>query len=377
MSQISNSVAIAKVETCVRAGFVICSFLAFACFPSFTFAQPVQTQPGGQFRQPNLNSSQFSQPPQQQSSQPQQQEGQQQEQQALPVGELPAFSGEDAYQDLIAICELGPRISATEAMRQQQEMIETRLVELGAAVAYQRFNVVHPVNRQLVELQNMIVRWHPERTKRLVICCHYDTRPFADRDPQNPQGEFLGANDGASGVALLLELGKLIPHLEGAWGIDFIFFDGEEFVFVNRRDPMFLGSTFFAQEYAAGRANGVYSYGILVDMVADKNLEIYYEQNSLKGAPRLARSIWAVAKELGHDEFTAKKRHKIKDDHIPMNSIAKIPTIDIIDFDFPDKRSKNGYWHTQQDVPENCSAESLGIVGSVLAEWLIQLEQIR
>ena len=291
--------------------------------------------------------------------------------------ELPVFDGELAYQDLIAICELGPRISGTVQMRQQQEMIETRLTELEGQVTYQRFNVVHPVNRQLVELQNMIVRWHPERAKRLLICCHYDTRPFADRDPVNPQGEFLGANDGASGVAVLLELAKLIPKLEGAWGIDFVFFDGEEFVYRNRRDPMFLGSTFFAQEYAAGRVAGRYNYGILIDMVGDKNLELYYEKNSLHGAPRLARSIWAVAAELGYSEFTAKKRHKILDDHIPLNSIAKIPTVDIIDFDYPTKNSKNAFWHTQKDIPENCSANSLEVVGRVLAAWLVQLEKIR
>ena len=291
--------------------------------------------------------------------------------------ELPVFDGETAYQDLVAICEIGPRISGTAGMRQQQEMIETRMTELEGGVTYQRFNVVHPVNRQLVELQNMIVRWHPEREKRLVICCHYDTRPFADRDPVNPQGEFLGANDGASGVAVLLELAKLIPKLEGPWGIDFLFFDGEEFVYVNRRDPMFLGSTFFAQEYAAGRVAGRYEYGILIDMVGDKNLELYYEKNSLNGAPRLARSIWTVAREMGYREFTAKKRHKIKDDHIPMNSIARIPTVDLIDFDYPTPKSKNAYWHTQKDIPENCSGASLEVVGRVLAEWLIQLEQIR
>ena len=296
---------------------------------------------------------------------------------AVVEDELPVFDGEVAYQDLVAICELGPRISGTVQMRQQQEMIETRLTELEGQVTYQRFNVVHPVNRQLVELQNMIVRWHPDRVKRLVICCHYDTRPFADRDPVNPQGEFLGANDGASGVAVLLELAKLIPKLEGAWGIDFVFFDGEEFVYMDRRDPMFLGSTFFAQEYVAGRVAGRYDYGILIDMVGDKNLELYYEKNSLHGAPRLARSIWAVAAELGYREFPAKKRHKILDDHIPLNSIAKIPTVDIIDFDYPTKNSKNAFWHTQKDIPENCSANSLEVVGRVLAAWLVELEKIR
>lgn len=289
------------------------------------------------------------------------------------------FSGDEAYQRLVEICDIGPRISTSDGMAKQQAMIQEYMEALGGTVEYQPFNVNNPVNNLQVELKNMIVRWHPERTKRLLFCCHYDTRPFADRDPVNPRGRFLGANDGASGVALLMELAKSMPGLEGDWGIDMVFFDGEEFVYVHRRDPMFLGSTFFAQEYAAGRLGVEYSFGILVDMIGDKNLELYYEKNSMgdKDGLRLMRSIWAVAKEMGRDEFKSKKRHKLRDDHIPLINIARIPTIDIIDFDYPTKESKNQYWHTMQDVPENCSAESLDAVGSVLLEWLIQLQNIR
>lgn len=295
------------------------------------------------------------------------------------VDEIPAFSGEEAYQRLIEICDIGTRISTSDGMAQQQAMIQEYMEALGGEVTFQPFNATNPLNNRLVELKNMVVRWHPERTKRLLLCCHYDTRPFADRDPVDPQGKFLGANDGASGVALLMELSKLMPHLEGDWGIDMVFFDGEEFVFVNRRDPMFLGSTFFANEYAAGRWDATYTFGILVDMIGDKNLELYYEKNTMKDPEslRLMRSIWAVAKEMGREEFKATKRHKIRDDHIPLIQIAKIPTVDIIDFDYPSKQEGNKYWHTTQDIPENCSADSLHAVGSVLSEWLLQMEQIR
>lgn len=291
--------------------------------------------------------------------------------------EIPEFDGDAAYQYLNDICDLGTRISTSDEMRQQQQMIEKHMKALGGNVEYQPFDATNPTNGQKVQLKNMIVRWHPEREKRLLICCHYDTRPFADRDTVNPRGRFLGANDGASGVALLMELAKTIPKLEGEWGVDFVFFDGEEFVFVNRRDPMFLGSTYFSNEYAAGRMGVTYSYGILVDMIGDSQLELFYEHNSMKNAPRLTRSIWAVAKQLGRTEFRSKKKHKIKDDHLPLNNIAKIPTCDIIDFDYPNARVGNIFWHTQNDVPENCSGESLYAVGSVLREWLIQLEQIR
>lgn len=292
---------------------------------------------------------------------------------------IPKFDGEEAYQRLVEICDIGPRISTTDGMAKQQAMIQEYMEALGGTVEYQPFNATNPISGRLVELKNLVVRWHPEREKRLLLCCHYDTRPFPDRDPVNPRGVFLGANDGASGVALLMELAKTMPNLEGPWGIDMVFFDGEEFVFDSRRDPMFLGSTFFANEYAAGRWEEAYVYGILVDMIGDKNLQIFYEKNTMKDpdALRLMRSIWAVAKEMGREEFQATKRHKIRDDHLPLIQIAKIPTVDIIDFDYPDKAAGNQYWHTTQDVPENCSAESLHAVGSVLQEWLIQLEQIR
>ena len=133
---------------------------------------------------------------------------------------------------------------------------------------------------------------------------------------------------------------------------------------------MFLGSIHFSNEYAARRFKGRYRYGVLVDMVADKNLEIHYEGNSLTMAPRLTRHLWSVAGELGISEFKKTKRHQIRDDHLPLNEIARIPTCDIIDFDYPSPG--NSYWHTEKDVVENCSADSLGKVGRVVLEWIRQ-----
>ena len=123
--------------------------------------------------------------------------------------------------------------------------------------------------------------------------------------------------------------------LEGDFGVDFIFFDGEEFVIQRQRDPMFLGSTYFSNEYAAGKLIGNMNTAILVDMVADKDLQLYLEGNSLGYADGLTRSVWTVAQQLGVNEFHAEQRHKIRDDHLPLNSIARIPTCDIIDFDYP------------------------------------------
>lgn len=293
-----------------------------------------------------------------------------------PIGGATEFDGEAAFEFLRRAVAIGPRISATAGMARQQEWLTEHFEALGATVRKQPFRVRHPHLGTEVELSNLIVRFHPERQRRLLICCHYDTRPFPDRDPRNPQGVFLGANDGASGVGLLCELGRHVPDLEGQFGIDFVFFDGEEFVFVHRRDPMFLGSQYFAEQYAAGQWDVRYTYGVLVDMVGDADLQIYYERNSIKFAPRLTRSIWGVAEKLGVKEFVATTRHGIKDDHLPLNSIAKIPTCDIIDFDYPNPDQRNVYWHTEQDRVENCSAESLDKVGRVILEWLRQMQEL-
>lgn len=286
------------------------------------------------------------------------------------------FDGQAAFEYLKQIVDIGPRVSTSAGMLKQIEFLTSHFEELGGQVFRQPFQVKHPETGNLVELNNLIVRWHPERKQRLLICCHYDTRPFPDRDPVNPRGLFLGANDGASGVALLCELGRFIPAMEGKYGIDFVFFDGEEFVFVYRRDPMFLGSTFFAQEYLKRRGNWRYQYGILVDMVADADLQIYMEGNSMNYCPRLTRSIWAVAKSLAVEEFRPETRHTIRDDHIPLNEIARIETCNIIDFDYPNPEKGNIYWHTEKDVAENCSADSLGKVGRVVLEWLRQMSRL-
>ena len=296
--------------------------------------------------------------------------------------ELPSqFDQERAFQHLVSICEIGPRVSASPGMRKQQKYINAYFTKHfkpdGAKFYSQPFTVRSPYNlNRRVELQNIIIQFHPERKKRLLLCCHHDTRPFADADRANPRAKFIGANDGASGVALLLEMGMHLQEMDGTLGVDLIFFDGEEFVIQRQRDPMFLGSTHFSNEYAAGKIGWKYEYGLLVDMIGDKDLQIYYEGNSLGFADQLTRGIWTVANELGVKEFIPQKRHQIRDDHLPLNSIAGIQTVDIIDFDYPNPKMGNQYWHTRNDVVKNCSADSLGKVGKVVLEWLRRVQKL-
>jgi len=290
----------------------------------------------------------------------------------LPDG----FDGDRAYHVLRWACSLGPRISGSPAMQQQQDTLEEFFKKMGGKVTRQSFNYPHPVHRTPVELTNLIVEWHPERQDRILIACHYDTRPYPDRDKRNPRGRFLGANDGASGVGLLFELGRHVKELKGSIGIDFVFFDAEELVFA-KGQPLFIGSTYFARDYVNNPPGHIYRRGVLVDMIGDAELQIYREKNSLKHARELTLEIWDAAEELDVDAFIQRARHSIRDDHIPLNEIAKIPTCNIIDFDYPNPRSQNAYWHTTQDTEDKCSPQSLEKVGRVLLHWLKKMETER
>ncbi len=286
------------------------------------------------------------------------------------------FDGEKAYQHLKDICDLGPRISGSPAMQKQQQMIEDHLTKHGATVVKQSWEVRHPETGQPVTLTNLFGRFHPERTERILLCCHYDTRPYADEDPENPKAPFLGANDGASGAAALMELSRHLADLDTKYGIDVVFLDAEEFIFDKERDPFFLGSTYLAQRYRSADIDFRYKWGILLDMVGDKDLQIYQERNSLswKDTRPLVIDVWRVANRLNVPEFVRRPRHTVNDDHVPLHDIGGIPIIDIIDFDYPSPGYGPKYWHTQQDVPENCSADSLAKVGKVVLTWLQEVE---
>lgn len=270
-----------------------------------------------------------------------------------------------AFDYLSQVCKLGPRISGSAAMEKQQSLIAEHFDKHGAKVQFQSFDAAHPLTREPVRMANIIVSWQPDAKERVLLACHYDTRPHADRDP-NPQfaarGTFLGANDGASGVALFMEMAHQMKSIEPKYGVDFVFFDGEELVY-GENDPYFLGSEHFAKTYRDKPPAHRYICGVLVDMVGGKNLKVYFETNSLKFAPDLTRSIWASAKQLGVSEFIPREKHEVRDDHLPLNETARIPTCDLIDFDYR-------HWHTTQDIPANCSGESLAKVGRVLLTWL-------
>lgn len=283
------------------------------------------------------------------------------------------YQADRAMRYLQEICKIGSRVTGSPGMDQQQTWLKGFFAKQGAAVSFQNFEIRHPEDGSLVPVSNLVATWFPERPKRFLLCAHYDTRPFPDSDPRNPKGRFIGANDGGSGVAALMELAHQLRDLPSEIGVDIVLFDAEEFVWMQGRDEYFLGSNFFAEKYRADPPDIRYESGILLDMVGDRELKIYYEANSLRYARDVARGIFQTARSLGVDAFVPRSRHRIEDDHIPLNEIAKIPTVDLIDFDYP--RPGFGvpsYWHTEQDIPENCSGQSLATVVWVVHQWLLE-----
>ncbi|MFM1800771.1 MAG: hypothetical protein RJA81_123 [Planctomycetota bacterium] len=284
-----------------------------------------------------------------------------QEGQLIPA----AIDGARAFGYLKQICDLGPRPAGSEANTRQREMVAEHFRNNGLEIREQSFDAIDPSNRSRKKLTNLIGVWNPQKRRRVVIGAHYDTRPFPDQDPDpaKRRNRFIGANDGASGVALLMEISKHLPKMNTEWGVDLVLFDGEELVYQDG-DPYFLGSRHFARQYLADAKKRSWSYeaGLVLDMVADKNLLIEQEQYSMEYAPKVVREIWDAAEKLGEKRFSRSVGPAVLDDHIPLNQ-ARIPTADLIDFEYP-------HWHTVNDTPEQCSGESMAAVGRVVTAWL-------
>ncbi len=278
------------------------------------------------------------------------------------------IDGDRAYGYLKKICAIGPRPAGSAANTRQRQMVAEHWKKLGGKVREQPFNGIDPVSKAPVEMANLIGSWSPDRAERVLLGVHYDTRPFPDEDPDpaNRKKPFIGANDGASGVALLMEIAHHLADSPTPWGIDLVLFDGEELVYGGGNDQTgdyFLGSKFFARAYAEGdKAKARYSAGLVLDMVGDRDLAIDREPYSMEFAPALVRDVWSVAKSLRVSQFRDRQGRAVYDDHLPLNN-AGIPSIDIIDFDYR-------YWHTARDLPEHCSGASLAQVGKVVTAWL-------
>ena len=202
-----------------------------------------------------------------------------------------------AFGYLQKVCEIGPRVSGTTGMIKQRTMIIDHFRQSGCEIRAQAFDVPHPQTGAPVRMTNLVISFDSTAKERVVLACHYDTRPFPDRDRVRPRGPFIGANDGASGVALLMEMAHHMKTIRPRYGVDFVMFDGEELVYADF-DKYFYGSEHFARWYRDNPPEYKYVCGVVVDMVADKNLNLFIEKNSWKMAPKVTQSIWATARNM-------------------------------------------------------------------------------
>jgi hypothetical protein len=285
-----------------------------------------------------------------------------------PAARPVQLDGKRAMGYLKEVCAIGPRMSGTSGMRRQQELLRKHFEKLGAKVGVQEFTAKQVSRQEPVEMANLIVSWHPERKRRVILCSHYDTRPIADQepDPRKWRERFLSANDGGSGAALLMELSHHMKDLKTGVGVDFVFFDGEEYIFEPRRDEYFFGSKHFAKEWKAANPRPQYGAAILLDMIGGKRPQFPAEGYSYNRAGPLVLQIWKIAKEQGCTAFQWREGDHVQDDHLALLN-AGIPAIDVIDFHYP-------HWHRLTDVPENCSEDGLLQVGRVLTVWLQRLQ---
>ena len=269
---------------------------------------------------------------------------------------LDSVDGERALAFLTAQTDLGPRAPGTAGHEAGLRYLVETLRALVDTVETMRFQPMDSHGRRLPPMANIIGRIRPDAQPRYLLCAHWDTRPRADRDPDPARRDdpIVGANDGASGVAVLMEVASVLRDHTPPVGVDIVLFDGEDWGEEGSLDDYFLGS----REYAAQRWSEEPELGILVDMVGDADLHIPVERLSWQTSPDLVSNVWRVAEDIGVDAFDARVGRTVYDDHLPLVEIGW-SVIDIIDFDYP-------YWHTHSDTPDKCSSESLESVAKVL-----------
>ena len=267
-----------------------------------------------------------------------------------------AFDGKTAFTYVERQMAFGPRIPGTPAHRATGDWILSQLRTRADTVIVQEIRHVAK-NGQTLQLRNFIARFQPTATDRVLFLAHWDTRPHADQSQNLGQQRLPvpGANDGASGVAVLLGVADALKQRAPAVGVDLLFDDGEDFGNFADTNEVLIGTRWFAAHQPPGYQP---LYAVLFDMVGDKDLQIYQEGNSLAVAPEVVQRVWQVAADLGYGRvFLPSPGQTLTDDHVSLQR-AGMHAIDVVDFDYP-------FWHTTEDTIDKVSAASLQIVGDV------------
>ena len=289
------------------------------------------------------------------------------------ASKISPFNAAAAYQFIEKQVSFGPRVPNTPAHRLCGTYLEEQLTALGARMHVQRFQAL-AFDGQKLALQNIIASFYPDCKQRILLAAHWDTRPFADKDQANPTQPLDGANDGASGVGVLLAIAQVISQYPPAGiGIDLVFFDGEDY-----GPPQ---GTAYAAEGAASWCLGAQhwaqhphipnykaAYGILLDLVGAWDATFYRERSSMYYAAGVVQKIWAAAQQLGHGRYFMPQNSQgyLLDDHVFVNQVAHIPMVNIVDH-WPGRHPLfKAYHHTHQDNMQLIDLPTLQAVGETL-----------
>lgn len=288
----------------------------------------------------------------------------------------PAFNADSAYAFVKAQVDFGPRVPNSKAQKECAAYLASKLKSYGFDVIEQKGSVkaFNDVNLNII---NIIGQWKPELTNRIMLFAHWDTRPFADRDVQNTNEPIDGANDGASGVGVLLEVARQIQAANPEIGVDIMFFDAEDYgqpmnSMIRKEDTWCLGTQYWTRHlhkegYAA-------KFGILLDMVGAKGAVFPMEGTSRHYASGVQQKVWDIAARLGHGNlFIKKQTGETIDDHLYVNKNVGIPSIDIVHYD-PNQGDYFPFHHKHGDNMDQIDKTILQAVGQVLLAT-IQLEQ--
>ncbi len=271
------------------------------------------------------------------------------------------FDGEAAFGYVETQMAFGPRVPNTEGHRRTGDWIAAQLQARADSVEVQEFSHM-TVDGELLQLRNFIGRFRPDLPDRILYVAHWDTRPRADRSANLGQQRMPvpGANDGASGAAVLLGVADALVRTPPTIGVDLLFVDGEDYGEFPGPDVL-MGSRHYAGTLDS---TALPLFAVVWDMVGDRDLQIYQEGNSVAGAPEVVDRVWARARELGYGSvFRDRVGYTMTDDHVPLLE-AGVRAIDVIDFD------DVPWWHTTEDTIDKVSAESLKIVGDVAVALL-------
>jgi len=279
-----------------------------------------------------------------------------------------SFDGNRAYSYILEQCDLGPRSPGFEGHIKFENYLLDFFEKLNMEVKTQNFRYFNLLLNQEMNGKNYYVSLNPEISNRILLGAHWDTRSFADEetDVEKRKQPVVGANDGASGVAVLMEIANNLSN-DSSVGVDLVFFDAEDVGIKGNSETFAEGSKYFSRNMPLKIKP---EKAIIVDMVGDKRLNLPIERYSFQKNKKFVLELWGLAERLGLKSFSKMIKYEIYDDHIPLNDIAKIPAVDIIDFDYPNEFYN--YWHTTEDTPDKCSPQSLAQVGVLLLNYIYE-----